>query len=686
MPLRNRWLIPVWIALLLSQTVFHPMLIVARPQRVSRDAETRLPTEVEFGEIEDPRKPASELREKHGTLFRAQGYVMDNIQRRYLFIAVPLPRRHHLQGGWWHQTIRADPFIMHLPDHLKSERHQRLQREAKNLDDYQKMILQKLEDTVWGMLPNPIELSNTRARIKMGPDIQGRAQYWYGHKLQWPNQELDDGKSQLWAKGIDDFQDLPDKQQSEGRSKRAIFSAIVAGVGAIAGLVSSGVRIAGAWQQLKADRARNKAMALLYKRQSILGRATINAQDDQMYLINNTVKAITRIESQLKKGHTRILKLYEEFGQIRGVVRENTEKLRILEWMHRNDFSVYAEYVDANRQMDLYSAWLDEFRAGLETLATGRIPSIMVPANQLREYLDMVNKDLEKSDWELVLTHVHEYHRQPLSRFTNTPDHVLIQMPLLIKRRVQKPMNLYSIQTVPVPATEKTYTFDEHVYTQITPNETFMATNRRDFLSIAQHELTACTKVDLTYLCEQTFLVRDIRAPSCFIQIFANPLEPLPDSCPVELTVDRHPTPAVMDAGDTIVLASVPGPWSVLCGTEQRSRALQPMAYTVIDKTEFCKCSLTAGHYVVPIVYNECESAPQDYKFTTAFVYNRLLMDTLIKQTNATRYQQRIWIREFVNRTNVPPKAYLDDSIIEEAKALAQECERQNKAQTCHFI
>ena len=61
-------------------------------------------------------------------------------------------------------------------------------------------------------------------------------------------------------------------------------------------------------------------------------------------------------------------------------------------------------------------------------------------------------------DYEPVFTDVYQYYDNSLASFTNTIDDLLLQLPILIKLKVQVPMSLYSVETVPVPLDAETYT------------------------------------------------------------------------------------------------------------------------------------------------------------------------------------------------------------------------------------
>ena len=61
-------------------------------------------------------------------------------------------------------------------------------------------------------------------------------------------------------------------------------------------------------------------------------------------------------------------------------------------------------------------------------------------------------------DYKPVFTDVYQYYGNSKASFTNTIDDLILQLPILIKLKVQVPMSLYSIDTVTVPLDAETYT------------------------------------------------------------------------------------------------------------------------------------------------------------------------------------------------------------------------------------
>ena len=78
----------------------------------------------------------------------------------------------------------------------------------------------------------------------------------------------------------------------------------------------------------------------------------------------------------------------------------------------------------------------------------------------LSRYLEAVTDDMAATapDYEPVFTDVYQYYGNSLASFTNTIDDLILQLPILIKLKVQVPMSLYSVDTVPVPLDAETYT------------------------------------------------------------------------------------------------------------------------------------------------------------------------------------------------------------------------------------
>ena len=81
----------------------------------------------------------------------------------------------------------------------------------------------------------------------------------------------------------------------------------------------------------------------------------------------------------------------------------------------------------------------------------------------LARCLEAIADDMEDMapDYKPVFIDVYQYYGNLLASFTNTIDDLILQLPILIKLKVQVPMSLYSMDTVPVPLDAETYTGDK---------------------------------------------------------------------------------------------------------------------------------------------------------------------------------------------------------------------------------
>ena len=95
----------------------------------------------------------------------------------------------------------------------------------------------------------------------------------------------------------------------------------------------------------------------------------------------------------------------------------------------------------------------------IENLNSGYLTHRILDPQVLSKYLETIEDDLEDTapEYEPVFTSVYQYYGNSSASFTNTIDDLLLQLPILIKLKVQIPMLLFSIETVPIPLDAETY-------------------------------------------------------------------------------------------------------------------------------------------------------------------------------------------------------------------------------------
>ena len=113
------------------------------------------------------------------------------------------------------------------------------------------------------------------------------------------------------------------------------------------------------------------------------------------------------------------------------------------------------KYIDFYRQ---YGVPLNTFLTALATLAEGILLTTIIDLVTLQKYITTIQDELIKNtNYEAVFKNIYEFHTHRLVAFTNIAGMLLLQLLLLIILKVQVPMLLYSIDTVPVLMDTETY-------------------------------------------------------------------------------------------------------------------------------------------------------------------------------------------------------------------------------------
>ena len=123
-----------------------------------------------------------------------------------------------------------------------------------------------------------------------------------------------------------------------------------------------------------------------------------------------------------------------------------------------------------HRQYIRYESVLDDI--GIENLNSGYLTRCILDPQVLSKYLETIQDDLKDTalEYEPVFTSIYQYYGNFLASFTNTIYDLLLQLPILIKLKVQIPMSLFSIETVPVPLDAVTYLGEKRVHSNNTRN------------------------------------------------------------------------------------------------------------------------------------------------------------------------------------------------------------------------
>ena len=118
-------------------------------------------------------------------------------------------------------------------------------------------------------------------------------------------------------------------------------------------------------------------------------------------------------------------------------------------------------------------------------------------------------------DFEPVFTSVYQYYGNSLTSFTNTVDNLLLQLPILIKLKVQVLMSLFCVETASVQLDTETYTGAKREYTKTVPKTEYITLTETNYVPLTQAQISLCAKIGYIYYCEYAHLLKKHTEHTC---------------------------------------------------------------------------------------------------------------------------------------------------------------------------
>ena len=255
----------------------------------------------------------------------------------------------------------------------------------------------------------------------------------------------------------------------------------------------------------------------------------------------------------------------------------------------------------------------------------------------LAKYLEAVEDDLQETalTFEPVFTNVYQCYGNSLISFTNTIEDLLLQLPILIKLKVQVPMSLFSIETAPVPLDAETYIREKREYTQIIPETELIALTENNYIPLTQAQISLCAKIGYMYYCEYAHLLKKCMEHTCMSAIYYDQgIDVKAKQCKTMVTFDTIPESKILDASDLLMLSNLQKPWTIACKDISRVFEIEYSTYHILNRSELCECSLTIGSYLLSYTNINCGNAPEarDGYFTTYYSFNKTVLDIITEK------------------------------------------------------
>ena len=150
-----------------------------------------------------------------------------------------------------------------------------------------------------------------------------------------------------------------------------------------------------------------------------------------------------------------------------------------------------------------------------------------------------------------------------------------------------------------------------------------------------QAQISLCAKIGYMYYCEYAHLLKKCTEHTCMSAIYYDQSCQIKvDKCKTIVTFDTLPESKILDTGNILILSNLQKPWTIVCKDVNRTFDLEYSTYRILNRSELCECSLTAGNYLLSQTAFNCGDMPEvkDGFFITYYAFNRMVLDMLMEK------------------------------------------------------
>ena len=150
-----------------------------------------------------------------------------------------------------------------------------------------------------------------------------------------------------------------------------------------------------------------------------------------------------------------------------------------------------------------------------------------------------------------------------------------------------------------------------------------------------QAQISLYAKIGYMYYCEDTHLLKKCTEHTCMSAIYYDQSSDIKaNKCKTIVTFDTLLESKILDASNILILSNLQKPWTIVCKDVDRTFDFEYSTYHILNKSELCECSLTAGNYLLSQATSNCGGMPEvkDGFFTTYYASNKIVLDMLMKK------------------------------------------------------
>ena len=292
-------------------------------------------------------------------------------------------------------------------------------------------------------------------------------------------------------------------EEHSTRSKRAIpLLAIVQGTAAIGGMLIKGIN---ALVDAKRANSFNNAVKMINANVEITHNRLVTLENRTSMMAKAIMPTLKDLKFQVNKTNERLASQYRMMSSAHNRYNLLFSQTHKTQTIHHFALLLFKNYLTIqvgslqriHHQYIRYELALDDTLIGIENLNSGYLTHRILDPQVLSKYLETIEDDLEDiaPEYEPVFTSVYQYYGNSLASFTNTIDDILLQLPILIKLKVQISMSLFSIKTAPIPLDGETYLGEKREYTQIILETEYIALTDNNYVPLTQMQISLCAKI-----------------------------------------------------------------------------------------------------------------------------------------------------------------------------------------------
>ena len=389
------------------------------------------------------------------------------------------------------------------------------------------------------------------------------------------------------------FDDLNKLLPRAKREKRFLFPILALITGAV-GFVSQA-------HMYRKINALQQSVAVLEKNDFILSDKIMTLYDNQVTIVQKTAEKFKAIESKIEKQNVFIKNVTMALSET--IMEMQDSFISVLSYSTKVtacvDQFTYKTYLYFQAADKILQAYYD----GILDLMTGRIPRDLINPTELTEILEeaTVSLQLHLPDYELLHQSLAHYYKKTDLIYDIVKDHLVVTIPIMIKKKNQKLMPLYQVQTCHVPyVVEEDNLEVEGSYTKLRLNHEYIAILEGNFVEFTSVQMDNCVAHDEIWTCDSLLLQTHHSKVSCLAAIYwEHDSEAIKQLCDFDYFHKISPQPTLLESENNILMANLDIPWSFDCQNRNIPMRVKGSRYAVLARNSICGCSILGTSFYI---------------------------------------------------------------------------------------